>query len=231
MMPTYNEVEILEYTLTSLFEELPKAQVLVIDDNSPDGTGSLADQLAKSNPRISVLHRKEKNGLGAAYGAGVAWGLERGFDYLVQMDADGSHRPEDLKRLLEVAESGDLIIGSRWVPGGEVANWSKFRQAISRFGNHYARFWLGGAVRDMTAGFRIYSAALAKQLPFGHSGARGYGFQVEMTMRARQLNSKIVEVPIKFVEREGGASKMTLGIVAEAFWLTTLWGIARLLRR
>lgn len=231
MMPTYNESEILESTVQNLFATLPNAQLLIIDDNSPDGTGSLADQLSVANPRISVLHRTEKNGLGAAYGAGVRWGLEAGFDYLVQMDADGSHRPADLVHLLERATDADLVIGSRWVAGGEVANWSKLRQAISRFGNHYARFWLGGAVRDMTAGFRVYSADLASRLPFGRSGARGYGFQVEMTMLAANSGAKILEVPIKFVEREGGASKMTLGIVAEAFWLIAIWGIRRLFRR
>ena len=231
MMPTYNEIEVLEHTVTGLLDRLPGANVLIIDDNSPDGTSELAGRLAAADKRIFVLHRPAKAGLGAAYGAGVAWGLERGYEYLIQMDADGSHRAEDLTRMLDAASPNVLVIGSRWVRGGEVANWSKLRELISRFGNFYTRLLLGGAVRDMTAGFRIYPAELARRLPFGKSVARGYGFQVEMTMRALDAGHKVVEVPITFVEREGGHSKMTMGIIIEAFLLTTRWGLARLFKR
>lgn len=231
MMPTYNEAETLEHSIEALLSELPGAQVVVIDDNSPDGTGDLAERLSASDGRIFVIHRPEKAGLGAAYGAGVAWGLEQGFDYLVQMDADGSHRPADLAKMLQSAAEYDLVVGSRWIAGGDVANWSKLRELISRMGNGYTRMWLGGSVRDMTAGFRIYSAELARELPFGSTSARGYGFQVEMTIRSKQLGARILEVPIRFVEREGGRSKMTFGIVLEAFWLTTKWGLNRITRR
>lgn len=231
MMPTYNEIETLKHSIQVLLTELPQARVVVIDDSSPDGTGDLAEKLAQADKRIAVIHRPGKEGLGAAYGAGVTWGLEQGFDYLVQMDADGSHRPADLAKMLPYAAEYDLVIGSRWIPGGEVTNWSKVRELISRMGNGYTRMWLGGSVRDMTAGFRIYSAGLANKLPFGSTSARGYGFQVEMTIRSQQLGARIVEVPIRFVERDGGRSKMTFGIVLEAFWLTTRWGLKRLTRR
>lgn len=231
MMPTYNEKEILRHSVTALLAELPEANLLIIDDNSPDGTGDIADELAAEHRQVSVLHRSSKSGLGAAYAAGVGWGLENGFSHLIQMDADGSHRPADLAKLLEQAVDFDLVIGSRWIPRGRIENWSKMRELISRFGNAYTRFWLGGAVRDMTAGFRIYSAELAKKLPFGSTSARGYGFQVEMTLQSAELGAKIIEVPITFVEREGGKSKMTLDIIIEAFWLTTKWGISRKIRR
>lgn len=231
MMPTYNEREILEHSVQALLSELPEARLLIIDDNSPDGTGEIADEIAKRDNRVQVLHRSAKAGLGAAYGAGVAWGIDQGYDYLVQMDADGSHRPSDLGKLLAKAGGFDLVIGSRWVSGGAVSNWSPIRELISRFGNAYTRFWLGGEVRDMTAGFRVYSSSLARQLPFRKAKARGYGFQVEMTLRAMELGAPIAEVPIVFVEREGGKSKMTIGIILEAFWLTTKWGLQRLFRR
>ena len=231
MMPTFNEIQVLERSVRGLLQTLPDANVLIIDDNSPDGTAELADSLASEDSRVFALHRSAKAGLGAAYGAGVAWGLERGYEYLVQMDADGSHRPEDLARMLPIAKTADLVIGSRWTHGGAIDNWSKVRELISRFGNFYTRFWLGGAVRDMTAGFRIYAADLAARLPFGQSMARGYGFQVEMTMRTLDAGAKVVEVPITFVEREGGESKMTMGIIIEAFWLTTRWGLTRLFSR
>ena len=231
MMPTFNEIEILKHSVENLLSELPEANLLIVDDNSPDGTGALADKLASKDDRVSVLHRAEKGGLGAAYGAAVQWGLERKFDYLIQMDADGSHRPVDLRKMLEYAQESDLVIGSRWCDGGEVSNWSPARELISKLGNAYTRLWLGGAVRDMTAGFRIYSNSLAQNLPFGQSTARGYGFQVEMTIAAAGQNARIREVPIKFVEREGGRSKMTAGIIVEAFLLTTKWGVQKLLKR
>lgn len=231
LMPTYNEVGILSNSVSHLLATAPEVDLLIIDDNSPDGTGRLADELAENNSRISVLHRPEKQGLGEAYVAGFAWGLAQDYSHFIQMDSDGSHRPEDLSELLSAAVSADLVIGSRWVAGGEVRNWPAIRMLISRLGNRYASFMLGSSVKDMTSGFRVYSRGLLEELPIKGIQAHGYGFQVEMTYQTQRLGRKIVEVPITFVERESGQSKMTLGIVLEAFWLCTLWGLGRLFRR
>ena len=231
LMPTYNELEVLEGTVESLFESVPEIHLAIIDDNSPDGTGALADRLALKNKRISVIHRPQKRGLGLAYVEGFEWAVAHGFSHVVQMDSDGSHRPSDLPALLQEANSHDLVIGSRWVSGGEVKNWPAIRMLISRLGNRYAALMLGCGLKDLTAGYRIYSANLLGSLPLSKMQAHGYGFQVEMTLRSSQAGAKIIEVPIHFVERESGKSKMTLGIVLEAFWLCTRWGIARLFRR
>lgn len=231
LMPTYNELEVLEGTVESLFESVPEIHLAIIDDNSPDGTGELADRLALKNKRISVIHRPQKRGLGLAYVEGFEWAVAHGFSHLVQMDSDGSHRPSDLPALLQEANSHDLVIGSRWVSGGEVKNWPAIRMLISRLGNRYAALMLGSGLKDLTAGYRIYSAKLLGKLPLSKMQAHGYGFQVEMTLRSSQAGAKIIEVPIHFVERESGESKMTLGIVLEAFLLCTRWGIARLFRR
>jgi len=231
LMPTYNELEVLEGTVESLFESVPEIHLAIIDDNSPDGTGELADRLALKNKRISVIHRPQKRGLGLAYVEGFEWAVAHGFSHLVQMDSDGSHRPSDLPALLQEANSHDLVIGSRWVSGGEVKNWPAIRMLISRLGNRYAALMLGSGLKDLTAGYRIYSAKLLGSLPLFKMQAHGYGFQVEMTLRSSQAGAKIIEVPIHFVERESGESKMTLGIVLEAFLLCTRWGIARLFRR
>lgn len=232
LMPTYNEAEVIKESIEHLLGAVGEIDLLVIDDNSPDGTGQIADRLAKQNDRISVLHRERKQGLGEAYVAGFSWALAHGYELLVQMDSDGSHRPEDLPQLLQAAAtSSDLVIGSRWIAGGEVRNWPASRQLISRFGNRYASAMLGSQIRDLTAGFRVYRADLLKQLPLSETQAHGYGFQVEMTYNAERLGARVVEVPITFVERESGKSKMTLGIVLEAFWLCTLWGLKRLIRR
>jgi len=231
LMPTYNELEVLEGTVESLFESVPEIHLAIIDDNSPDGTGELADRLALKNKRISVIHRPQKRGLGLAYVEGFEWAVAHGFSHVVQMDSDGSHRPSDLPALLQEANSHDLVIGSRWVSGGEVKNWPAIRMLISRLGNRYAAFMLGSGLKDLTAGYRIYSAKLLGKLPLSKMQAHGYGFQVEMTLRSSQAGAKIIEVPIHFVERESGESKMTLGIVLEAFLLCTRWGIARLFRR
>ena len=227
LMPTYNEAETLEKTVGDLFEINQNIDLLIIDDNSPDGTGAIADRLANANSRISVLHRHKKRGLGDAYIAGFHKCLEKPYTHLVEMDADGSHRAEDLPKLLQSAPESDLVIGSRWVSGGEVANWSKLRLAISRNGNRYASWTLRSKVRDMTSGFRIYSADLLRKLPLSRMQAHGYAFQVEMTVRSELVGAKIVEVPIKFVEREGGSSKMSFWIVVEAFLLCTLWRFFR----
>ena len=231
MMPTYNEIETLEKSVADLFRHNPNVELLVIDDNSPDGTGALADSLAASLTVMHVLHRGGKEGLGKAYLAGISWGIANGFEFLVQMDADGSHRAEDLPKLLERAGLDQLVIGSRWVPGGAVRNWPWYRMLISRFGNFYAAKMLGSNLGDLTAGFRVYGKELLLKLPLESVAAQGYGFQVEMTKNVLAIGSKVTEVPIEFVERENGVSKMTLAIVLEAFVLATKWGITRLTRR
>jgi glycosyltransferase involved in cell wall biosynthesis len=231
MMPTYNEIETLEKSVSDLFSHNPTVELLVIDDNSPDGTGALADSLAASLTAMHVLHRSGKEGLGKAYLAGISWGIANGFELFVQMDADGSHRAEDLPKLIERAGLDQLVIGSRWVPGGAVRNWPWYRMLISRFGNFYAARMLGSNLGDLTAGFRVYGKELLLKLPLESVAAQGYGFQVEMTKNVLAIGSKVTEVPIEFVERENGVSKMTLAIVLEAFVLATKWGITRLTRR
>ena len=229
LMPTFNEKEVLAKNVEQLFEFQPQLNLVVIDDNSPDGTGRLADELAKADKRIHVIHRKEKAGLGKAYAEGFQYALENGFNRVIQMDADGSHQAKDLSKLLD--SDADLVIGSRWISGGEVLNWPLHRLLISRAGNAYARFAIGSKLKDVTAGFRNYSAALLAKLPVEEIEARGYGFQVEMTKKTLELGASVQEVPISFVERIDGSSKMTLGIVLEAFGLCSKWLIERLLRR
>lgn len=230
VMPTYNESSSLEpavHELASLREQnlLHGMHLLIVDDNSPDGTGLIADELAKSFPWVHVLHRQKKTGLGGAYLAGFEWALQQTFSHIVEMDADGSHRAKDLVSLLGRANEADLVIGSRWVAGGEVLNWPGYRKAISRIGNTYAKFMLRSQVNDMTAGFRIYSANLLRRLNLDGIAAHGYGFQVEMAWRAEKLGATVLEVPITFVERTVGRSKMTYGIVIEALLLVTIWGL------
>ena len=231
MMPTFNEIETLERSVTELFRHNPDVELLVIDDHSPDGTGELADRLASENPKTHVLHRAGKQGLGKAYLAGISWGITKGFELLVQMDADGSHRAEDLPKLLAQSSLEGLVIGSRWIPGGAVHNWPWYRKAISRFGNFYAAKMLGSDLGDLTAGFRVYGKDLLVQLPLQNVAAQGYGFQVEMTKNVLSAGKRVVEVPIQFVERANGSSKMTTAIVLEAFVLASKWGVERLIRR
>ena len=230
VLPTYNELESLPIVLERLFTHNPQVHVLIVDDASPDGTGELADRLAKADARIQVLHREAKNGLGAAYIAGFRLGLEQGFDYLIEMDADGSHRSEDLVKLIEASTRADLVIGSRWVRGGAVENWAWHRVALSRFGNLYARTMLGAKIRDMTAGFRVFRADLVAKLIETEVASAGYSFQIEMAWHASKLGAVVVEVPITFVEREFGSSKMSSAIVREALRLITRWGLKRLFR-
>ena len=227
LMPTYNEVGMLELSIEQVLAQELDLEILVIDDNSPDGTGELADDLSLKHQQVSVLHRNQKQGLGKAYIAGFDWAIKQGFDFVVQMDADGSHRPGDLEKLTREAHSNRLVIGSRWTPGGKVENWPWFRRVISKAGNFYARKMLGSNVRDMTAGFRCYPTALLRTFPLGKVQAQGYGFQVEMTLLCQDRGVEILEVPIIFVERVRGKSKMTYGIVLEAFWLCTKWGVRR----
>jgi dolichol-phosphate mannosyltransferase len=227
IMPTYNEKENLAHSIAELFKHNPSVDLLVVDDASPDGTGQLADQIAQSNKRISVLHRSSKEGLGPAYLAGFEFGLRHGYGFLVEMDADGSHRAIDLPQLISASENADLVIGSRWVPGGSVVNWPLLRKLISKAGNFYTRVFLRTKVRDMTAGFRIYRADFLHNLNLENVASHGYSFQVEMAWRCIQSNARVSEVPITFVEREQGVSKMTGAIVAEALWLVTKWGFSR----
>jgi glycosyltransferase involved in cell wall biosynthesis len=227
LMPTYNELGVLESSIEALLSQGLDIEILIIDDNSPDGTGRLADDLSRKHEQVSVLHRSQKQGLGKAYIAGFDWAIKRSFEFVVQMDADGSHRPSDLEKLTRQAKLNRLVIGSRWVPGGEVENWPWYRQLISKSGNFYARKLLDSSVRDLTAGFRCYPTSLLKLLPLGNVQAQGYGFQIEMTLLCQDRRVEILEVPIRFVERTKGKSKMSYRIVFEAFWLCTKWGIRR----
>lgn len=219
VLPTYNEAENLEPLVEAALANLPdSARVLVVDDNSPDGTGDLADRLAAAEPRIEVLHRAEKEGLGPAYIAGFRQALAAGASRIMEMDSDFSHDPADLPRLLAATEGADLAIGSRYVVGGGVENWSKVRQAISRGGSTYARVLLGLSIRDLTGGFKCFRREVLEAIDLDAIAARGYAFQVEMTYRAIELGFSVTEVPIVFRERRAGASKMSRSIVLEAAW-------------
>jgi dolichol-phosphate mannosyltransferase len=225
IIPTYNEIESLPRTLDRLRVAVPESDVLVVDDASPDGTGRWADEAAASDPQVNVLHRTQKNGLGGAYIAGFRWGLERGYDVLVEMDADGSHQPEQLPRLLEAVDRADLVIGSRRVPGGKMVNWPAHRKLISACGSLYPRIMLGLNLTDVTAGYRAYRADTLRAIDLDDVQSKGYGFQVDMTFRTARLGRRIVEVPITFVEREYGESKMSGNIVTEAISSVTKWGL------
>ncbi|SDH81988.1 polyprenol monophosphomannose synthase [Agrococcus jejuensis] len=232
LIPTYDEVESLPVTLARLFAAAPTVDVLVIDDASPDGTGALAESMAADDPRISVLHRPGKQGLGAAYVAGFLEGLARGYDVLVEMDADGSHPPERLPAMLDaVAAGADLVIGSRWMRGGSVVDWPLRRELLSRGANVYARAVLATHVHDMTAGYRAYRADLLRSIPLDEVRSQGYGFQIEMTLQALDAGGSVVEVPIAFREREAGVSKMSGAIIGEAFTKVAGWGAGRALAR
>ncbi|MGO4584278.1 polyprenol monophosphomannose synthase [Arthrobacter sp. 2RAF6] len=227
IIPTYNELESLPKTLGRLRAAVPASDVLVVDDNSPDGTGQLADSIAAEDSQVHVLHRKGKEGLGAAYIAGFKWGLAAGYDVLVEMDADGSHQPEQLPLLLDAINDGaDLAMGSRWVPGGGTVNWPLYRQAISRTGSTYARLMLGLKIKDITGGYRAFRRSTLEALKLDQVESVGYGFQVDLAWRVAKLGLKIVERPITFVERELGASKMSGNIVIEAMINVTKWGLA-----
>ncbi len=205
---------------------VPSARLLVVDDASPDGTGRLADRLATADRHVHVLHRPGKAGLGKAYVTGFGWALEQGFDVVVQMDADGSHLPEQIPALLAGLSDADLVIGSRWVPGGSVQNWPRSRQALSRAANAYARLALGIGVRDVTAGFRAWRRPVLESLDLASVQSQGYCFQVDLARRAVRAGHTVVEVPIRFVEREAGHSKMDAAVVREAMRRVTLWGLA-----
>ncbi|UOZ04405.1 polyprenol monophosphomannose synthase [Amycolatopsis sp. WQ 127309] len=227
VIPTYNERENLGPILDRLHKALPDVDVLVVDDGSPDGTGELADERAAANERVHVLHRTEKSGLGAAYIAGFRWGLAREYNTIVEMDADGSHAPEDLPRLLDAVGDADLAIGSRYVPGGSVVNWPVNRQILSRGANVYSQLALGMRVRDITAGFRAYRRPVLEKLALDEVNSHGYCFQIDLTLRTADAGFDIVEVPITFTEREIGESKMSGSIIREAFLRVATWGVQR----
>ncbi|WP_198663605.1 polyprenol monophosphomannose synthase [Jiangella endophytica] len=224
VVPTYNEALTIGKAVDRTRTSVPGAHILIVDDDSPDGTGAIADELAELDDHVHVLHRGGKQGLGAAYVAGFGWGLARDYDILVEMDADGSHQPEELPRLLHAAENADLVLGSRYVPGGRTVNWPYKRQAISRIGNTYTRIALGTALRDATGGFRAFQASALRELDIESVASQGYCFQVDMAWRAVRGGFRVIEVPITFVEREQGESKMDGKVVREALWRVTQWG-------
>jgi len=230
IIPTYDERTTLPLTLSGLRTAAPDVDVLVVDDNSPDGTGDVADTLAATDPHVHVMHRTAKDGLGAAYLAGFSWALDRGYDLIFEMDADGSHRPEDFPALLaafDTTPAPDLVLGSRWVPGGAVVNWPRHRELLSRGGNTYVRLALGLRLGDATGGFRGYRAQALRAVHLDDVASQGYCFQVDMAWRVDQAGGRVVEVPITFVERTAGESKMSRQIVQEALWKVTAWGITR----
>ena len=231
LIPTYNEALNIRTLINEIRSTFPELQILVIDDNSSDGTAEIIKQLIVNDNKIGLLSRPEKTGLGNAYRAGFAWGLERNFEYFIEMDADHSHRVSDLEKLLEQAGKYDLTIGSRWIKGGEIIGWAKHREILSRFGSGYSRILLGLKVRDCTSGFRVFSKKAIKSIDFQNIQSNGYGFQVETLYRVHEAGLSVGEVPITFVERREGVSKMHSGIVFEAMWNVTKFGFLRLLSK
>ncbi len=230
IIPTFNERENLESIIGRALAAAPSVDLLIVDDNSPDGTGDLAESLASQDERIKVLHRPGKQGLGMAYLAGFEWARAQGYRQLIEMDADGSHPPESLPRMLQLLADHDVVLGSRWVPGGEVRNWSRRREFLSRGANLYTRLALGIDVGDATGGFRAFRIESLDRIGLGSIHSQGYCFQVEMVWRALQAGLRIVEFPITFSERAFGYSKMSGGIVREALVQVTVWGIGRRVR-
>lgn len=237
VIPTYNEVSTVPILIKSLLEATPDTNILIVDDGSPDGTGELCDEIANRDSRVEVLHRHEKQGLGAAYLAGFSWGLNRGYSHIAEMDADGSHRPADFIRMLECLEINpniDLIIGSRWMEGGGVEKWTPVRKFLSLGANKYARIILRSSIRDLTAGFRIYRTSLLNDINLSQVESQGYCFQIEMALKSAELGATIVEIPIIFLDRAYGVSKMSMRIVFEAMFRVTVWGLfnrIKLIRR
>jgi dolichol-phosphate mannosyltransferase len=225
VVPTYNERDNIESIVSRVRAAVPDADLLVVDDNSPDGTGEVADKLAASDSHLHVLHRAGKAGLGTAYIAGFQWALARGYGAIVEMDADGSHRPEELPTLLAALADADLVLGSRWVPGGKVRNWAKSRELLSRGANLYTRLLLRISVKDATGGYRAYRASTLQQIGLDDVQSQGYCFQIDLVLRTIQAGLTVTEVPITFVERVHGASKMSRAIVTEALWRVTVWGV------
>lgn len=225
VVPTYDEADNLAWIVARLLAAQPQVHVLVVDDESPDGTGAIADTLAAADDRVHVLHRTAKGGLGAAYLAGFGWALDRGYDVIGEMDADGSHQPEELHRLLAALDGADLVIGSRWVPGGSVVNWPWRREVLSRGGNLYVRLLLGVGVRDATAGYRLYRRSALERVNLSQVRSTGYVFQTDLVARTLHAGLVVREVPIEFVERVRGESKMSGAVAAESLRRITAWGL------
>jgi dolichol-phosphate mannosyltransferase len=225
VVPTYNEVATIEAITGGALAADPRVEVLVVDDDSPDGTGTLAARLAAAEPRLHALHRPAKAGLGAADRAGFRWGLARPYDLICEMDADASHDPADLPRLLAALDGADVAIGSRYVHGGSVVAWPRHRRTLSRGGNRYVQLWTGLPVADATSGFRAYRREVLARIQLAQVRSDGYAFQVEMVLRAWRAGWRIVEVPITFVERREGSSKLSRGVVLEAIWRVPRWGL------
>jgi len=231
VVPTYNERENLEWLVGRIRSSVPWVDVLVVDDGSPDGTGDLGDRMAAADPQVTVLHRATKTGLGAAYLEGFAVALARGYDVVGEMDADGSHQPEQLPRLLSALEHADLVIGSRWVPGGSVVNWPLSRKVLSVGGNLYARLLLGMPLRDITAGYRLFRRSTLETIDLGSVESAGYIFQTDLAFRTLRAGLRVVEVPIQFVERVRGQSKMSRDVAFESLWRITSWGLVERARQ
>jgi dolichol-phosphate mannosyltransferase len=231
--PTYQEVENIGEFLRRARQAYPDADILVVDDNSPDGTAKVADEVGEELGRIEVLRRPKKIGLGDAYRAGFSVGIERGYDVLVQIDADLSHDPNALPSFFgEIDRGADAVIGSRYIPGGSIPHWPWHRRSLSRWGNRYTSFVLGLPIRDATSGYRAYRADILKAVDYSSTRAKGYGFQMELAYRVRRFGGRIVEVPIEFTDRVRGQSKLTLSVAAEELTLVTWWGVRdRVLRR
>lgn len=231
VLPTFNEAENLAWIVGRLRAAVPTVDVLVVDDGSPDGTGDIADGLAARDTAVRVVHRAEKAGLGAAYLHGFRVALERGYDVIGEMDCDGSHQPEQLPRLLAALEDADLVLGSRWVPGGSVVNWPWTRQALSRGGNLYARLLLGIPVRDATGGFRVFRRSTLEKIDLDTVRSVGYCFQADLAWRAVASGLRVREVPIEFVERVRGESKMNRDVAVESLRRITVWGLRERVRQ
>jgi len=234
IIPTYNEAQTIETAVAGVRGAVPDADVLIVDDGSPDGTGDLADALSAADSRVSVLHAGGKRGLGVAYLTGFAWALERDYELVAQLDADGSHDPAELPAMMRLAHGGagaDLVIGSRWAPGGSIVGWSRIRQLISRAGNSYARTVLGSRIHDLTAGYRVFRATTLRALSLDDVSSQGYCFQIEIAWETERAGMRVAEHPIHFTERSAGRSKMHLGIVVEALVRVTAWGATRRRRK
>ncbi|MCA1830982.1 MAG: polyprenol monophosphomannose synthase [Actinomycetota bacterium] len=227
ILPTYNEAGTIRDVVARALGSTPDVDVLIVDDNSPDGTGDIADGIAAAEPRVFVMHRASKQGLGPAYIAGFVDSIARGYEAMIEMDSDLSHDPADIPRLIEAARAADVVIGSRYVRGGDTQNWTTGRRLMSRGANLYARTLLRFPVRDATAGFRLYRRAVLETIPLDEIHSEGYGFQVEMTWRAWTLGFTIVEIPITFVERREGASKMSRAIAIEGGRKVLRWAAKR----
>jgi dolichol-phosphate mannosyltransferase len=225
VVPTYDEVDNVAWIVGRLRQAQPAVDVLVVDDNSPDGTGKVADELAAADPAVQVLHRTQKGGLGAAYKHGFRVALDAGYEVIGEMDADGSHQPEQLQRLLDALQDADLVIGSRWIPGGSVVNWPFRRELLSRGGNLYVRMLLGVQVRDATAGFRLFRRSALEAIDLDSVESTGYVFQTDMVSRCLRLGLRVREVPIEFVERVRGDSKMSGQVALESLRRVTTWGL------